>query len=59
MSSAQTHLETAIIRMLAEDGGYAEGCPSAFNANLDMCERGPVEFVQTTQPESWDGLANW
>ena len=42
--------------MLVEDGGYVEGDPSTFNADLGLFERDLVEFVQTTQPEAWDGL---
>ncbi len=56
MSHKEADFEVAIVRSLVEDGGYVEGDPSAFNPDLGLFERDLIEFVQTTQPDAWDGL---
>ena len=45
MSSTEADFEAAIVRVLVEDGGYVEGDPSTFNADLGLFERDLVEFV--------------
>ena len=49
MSHKEADFEAAIVRPLLEEGGYIEGDPSTFNADLGLLERPLVEFVQTTQ----------
>ena len=56
MTHKEADFEAAIVASLLEDGGYVEGDPSTFNADLGLFERDLVEFVQTTQPDAWDGL---
>ncbi len=56
MTHTEADFEAAIVRSLVEDGGYVEGDPSRFNADLGLFERDLIEFVQTTQPGAWDGL---
>jgi len=56
MTHKEADFEAAIVSSLVEDGGYIEGDPSTFNANLGLFERPLIEFVQTTQPDKWDGL---
>lgn len=56
MTHTEADFEAAIVRSLVEDGGYIEGDPSTFNADLGLFERDLVEGVQTTQPEALDGL---
>jgi type I restriction enzyme R subunit len=56
MTHTEADFEAAIVESLVESGGYVEGDPAIFNAELGLFERDLVEFVQHTQPEKWDGL---
>ena len=56
MTHKEADFEAAIVESLVEHGGYVEGDPAAFNAELGLFERDLVDFVQHTQPEKWDGL---
>jgi hypothetical protein len=56
MAHKEADFEAAIVESLVENGGYVEGDPAIFNAELGLFERDLVEFVQHTQPEKWDGL---
>jgi type I restriction enzyme R subunit len=56
MTHTEADFKAAIVRSLVEDGGYVEGDAASFNSTLGLFERPLVEFVQTTQPDKWDGL---
>jgi type I restriction enzyme R subunit len=50
--------EAAIEESLLEQGGYVKGHSQDFDAQMGLFPKYIIDFLKTSQPTSWDKLAN-
>ena len=54
----ESDFEAHFVKYLLDSGEYQEKSPSSYNKDLCLIEEDVIDFVQQTQPEKYQELAN-